>query len=148
MSDVVEKDVREIKYRVEAIEKSVDLLVRANRKEIIEDLLGFFGKSSERVNVFLAVDGERSVTQIATALKLKVQNASRRMGELEKAGLISVRKTSGPAKVYEKAEKAGALNLEKILEKQVTKARDALESVHPPEDFSNDNESGRNEVSP
>lgn len=40
MSDVTEKDLREIKAKVEEIDKSVNLLVRANRKQIIEDARG------------------------------------------------------------------------------------------------------------
>jgi DNA-binding transcriptional ArsR family regulator len=117
MSDVVEKDVREIKYKVEAIEKSVDLLVRANRREIIEDLMIFFGKSRDRVKVFVAIDGEKSVNQIADEIKVRPQNVSRRLTELEREGLIRLKRTDGASKVYEKTEKVAILNLEKVLGK-------------------------------
>jgi DNA-binding transcriptional ArsR family regulator len=117
MSDVVEKDVREIKYKVEAIEKSVDLLVRANRREIIEDLMTFFGKSRERVKVFVAIDGEKSVNQIADEIKVRPQNVSRRLTELEREGLSRLKRTDGASKVYEKTEKVAILNLEKVLGK-------------------------------
>jgi DNA-binding transcriptional ArsR family regulator len=117
MSDVVEKDVREIKYKVEAIEKSVDLLVRANRREIIQDLMAFFGKSRERVKVFIATDGEKSVNQIADEIKVRPQNVSRRLTELERQDLIRLKRTDGASKVYEKTEKVAILDLEKVLEK-------------------------------
>ncbi len=124
MTDVVEKDVREIKYKVEAIEKSVDLLVRANRREIIEDLMAFFGKSRERVNVFVATDGEKSVNQIAEEIKVKPQNVSRRLTELEREGLIRLKRTDGSSKVYEKTEKVAILNLEKVLGKALGPANE------------------------
>jgi len=68
MSGPSEKDVREIRWRVEGIDNSVDLLVRANRKQIVEDLMEFFGKSTERVRVFLEIDGEKSVEDIRQSL--------------------------------------------------------------------------------
>ncbi len=119
MNENTEKDIREIKYKVDAIEKSVDLLVRANRKPILDDLLSFFGKSNERVKVFLAVDGEKSVSQIAQQLTLRPQNASRRISELEREGLITVKTTSGPTKIYAKTEKVRLLGLERQLEQRL-----------------------------
>jgi DNA-binding MarR family transcriptional regulator len=118
MSDVMEKDVREIKYKVDGIEKSVDLLLRANRKQIIEDLMAFFGKSKDRVKVFLAIDGEKSVNQIAEELKMKDQNVSKRITELEREVLIRVKKTVGHSKIYEQTEKVAILNLRKELQKK------------------------------
>ncbi len=64
MTGPLEKDVKEIRWRVEGVEKSVDLLVRANRPEIIADLMEFFGRSRDRVKVFLEVDGEKTVDAI------------------------------------------------------------------------------------
>jgi predicted transcriptional regulator len=118
MSDVMEKDLREIKAKVEGIDKSVDLLVRANRKQIIEDLMAFFGKSKDRVKVFLAMDGEKSVNQIANELGMKVQNVSKRITELDREGLIRFKKLIGHSKIYEQTEKVAILNLKKEIEKK------------------------------
>lgn len=118
MSDVMEKDVREIKYKVDGIDKSVDLLVRANRKQILEDLMAFFGKSKDRVKIFLAINGEKSVNQIAAEFKMKGPNVSRRISELEREGLIRVKETGGHSKIYEQTEKMAILNLRKGLQKK------------------------------
>lgn len=118
MSDISEKDVREIKYKVEGIEKSVDLLVRANRKQIVDDLMLFFGKSRDRVKVFLSIDGEKSVSKIASELNMRDQNVSKRTSELEREGLIRVRKTIGHSKIFEQTEKVAILNLNRELEKK------------------------------
>lgn len=114
----MEKDVREIKWRVEGVEKSVDLLVRANRDQIIKDLMRFFGRSKERVNVFLNINGEKPVNQIAKNLGMKLPNVSRRITELLDEGLVKIEKITKQGYIYEKAEKVRILNLEKILRKK------------------------------
>lgn len=118
MPDILTRDVREIKYRVEGIDRSIDLLVRANRKEIIKDLLEFFGKSKDRVKVFLAINGERTVNDIVLKLKpMKQPNVSTRIGELSDEDLIYVKKVSN-GKIYDKTKKVKILNLEKVLKKK------------------------------
>jgi DNA-binding transcriptional ArsR family regulator len=113
-----EKDVREIKWKVEGIEKSIDLLVRANRNKIVEDILKFFGKSKERVRVFLNIDGETTVEQIANSIGIATPNVSRRITELKDEGLISIRKIVKSGYIYEKTEKVKILSLEKELRKK------------------------------
>ncbi len=116
MGDMLNRDVREIKNRIDGIDKSMDLLLRANRKEITDDILVFFGKSKNRVNVFLAVDGRITVNQIVNKLKpMKQPNVSTRISELFDEDLIYVKKTTNKGKVYEKTKKVKILNLEKIL---------------------------------
>jgi len=94
MSSSMERDVREIKWRVEGSEKSIDLLVRANRKQITDDLLEFFGKSQERVRVFLAIDGEKTVDAIAKSLNTVPAHVSRRITELKDEGLIGIKRAT------------------------------------------------------
>ena len=118
MTDILNRDIREIKNRVDGIDKSVDLLLRANRKPITDDLLDFFGKSADRVKVFLAIDGESTVNEIVNKLKpMKQPNVSTRITELFDEDLIYVKKTIAKGKVYEKTKKVKILNLEKILKK-------------------------------
>jgi predicted transcriptional regulator len=118
MDEIVGKDIREIKWKVEGIEKSIDLLVRANRETITNDIIEFFGASKERVNVFLAVDSEKTVEQIAKYLNIKRPNVSRRLSELQDEGLINIKKNTKQGIVYEKTEKVRVLNLEKKLRKK------------------------------
>ncbi len=119
MPDILSRDVREIKYRVDGIDKSVDLLLRANRKEITKDLLEFFGKSKDRAKVFLAINGERTVNDIVLKLKpMKQPNVSTRIGELNDEDLIYIKKTTNKGKIYDVTKKVKILNLEKILKKK------------------------------
>lgn len=119
MTGPLEKDVREIRWRVEGVEKSVDLLVRANRKEITADLMEFFGRSRDRVKVFLEVDGEKTVEAITKTLKMKKPNVSQRISELKDEGLIELRKiTREGYYIYAKTEKVKILDIERKLMKR------------------------------
>ena len=142
----MEKDVREIKYKVGGIEKGMDLLLRANRKQIIEDLMEFFGRSTVRVKVFLAVDGERSVSDIVQLLKMKQPNVSATLTELEGAGLIVV-KTAGSSKVFMRTEKVEILNLEKELKKKFGDLSTTPPTSEPTGERNTDQEPGRDQVS-
>jgi len=118
MTDHLERDVKEIRYKVEALDASVDLLVRASRKEITSDLMDFFGKSNYRIKVFLAVDGEKTVNELVKSLKpILRNNVSASLTELAAQGLVYVKRTTREGKVYDKTEKVKILNLEKYLKK-------------------------------
>jgi predicted transcriptional regulator len=117
LSGHVERDINEIKNRVTGLDNSVDLLLRANRKEITADLMLFFGRSEERVRVFLAVDGKRNVGEIAKKVKpIAMTNVSRRITELLGEDLICLVSTK-KGKVYAMTRKVKILNLEKELRK-------------------------------
>lgn len=119
MTDTLNRDVREIKHRVGDIDKSIDLLIRANRKEIISDLLEFFGYSKDRIKIFLAIDGERTVTDLVSYLSPMIQpNVSKRISELTDEGLIYAKKSTKKGKVYDKTPKVKILNLERVLKKK------------------------------
>lgn len=119
MTDTLNRDVREIKHRVGDIDKSIDLLIRANRQEIISDLLEFFGYSKDRIKVFLAIDGERTVTNLVSYLSPMIQpNVSKRISELTDEGLIYAKKSTKKGKVYDKTPKVKILNLERVLKKK------------------------------
>jgi len=116
---MLNRDVREIKNRIDEIDKSVDLLLRANRRSITTDLMDFFGKSKDRAKVFLVVDGESTVTQIVNKLNpMKQPNVSTRISELFDEDLIYVKKITNKGKIYEKTKKVKILKLEKILRRK------------------------------
>ena|SRR2546428_3404429 len=116
MTEHLERDVRDIRHKVDGIDKSVDLLLRANRKEIVADLMIFFGKSKDRIRVFLVIDGERTVNELVKKLKPMLQpNVSTRITELLHEDLIYVKKTTTQGKIYDKTNKVKILNIEKEL---------------------------------
>ena len=42
-SDELSQDIKEIKWHQEAIDASMEMLIRANKKQILIEILGFFG---------------------------------------------------------------------------------------------------------
>lgn len=126
MEDPARKDIREINYRIEDIEKSVGLLLRGRRKEVISELMETcFRKSVEKVRVFLAVDGESSVNEIAGRLSIKQPNVSRHIKDLLDHDLITVKNTEHGRIIYEKTSQVKRLRLEEFLLETFGKAINA-----------------------
>ena len=91
-SDEVAKDIREIKWHQEAIDSSMELLIKANRDAILSEIMKFFGRSKRRAEVFLAVDGKRTVEDIAELLSMKGPNVSRELTKLKEEGMIEIKR--------------------------------------------------------
>jgi DNA-binding transcriptional ArsR family regulator len=116
VEDPTRRDIREINYKIEDIEKSVGLLLRGRRKEVIAELMETcFKKSVEKVRVFLAIDGQSSINQIAARLEIKPPNVSRHIKDLLDHDLINVRTTVGGKVIYEKTSQVRRIRLEEFL---------------------------------
>jgi DNA-binding MarR family transcriptional regulator len=118
LSGNVERDINEIKNRVTGLDNSVDLLLRASRKQITDDLMIFFGRSLDRIKVFLAIDGEKTVGEIAKKIKIDRTNVSRRITELLREDLVYLIENTQKGKVYAMTRKVKILNLQKELKKK------------------------------
>ena len=130
MEDPTRRDIRQINYKIEDIEKSVGLLLRGRRKEVIAELMETcFKKSVEKVKVFLAIDGQSSVNQIAERLKIKPPNVSRHIKDLLDHDLIRVRDTEGGKIIYEKTSQVKRIRLEEFLSETFGRAVAPQEEV-------------------
>jgi DNA-binding MarR family transcriptional regulator len=101
-SEEVARDIREIKWHQEAIDSSMELLIKANREAILSEILGFFGKSRRRVQVYIAVDGNRTVEDITRFLQMKKPNVSSHLTKLKQEGLIEIKRITKAGYVYRK----------------------------------------------
>jgi len=95
----------------------MEMLIRANKKEILTGILEFFGSSKRRAQVYLAVDGERSVAAIAALLKMKGPNVSAELTRLKEFGLIEVKSVSGLSMIYKKRKLDRILGISRELER-------------------------------
>jgi len=128
-----QKDVREINYKMDDVEKSVGLLLKARRQEVIDDLMeNCFRRSIEKIRVFLAIDGESSVNEIANKLGIKSPNVSRHMKDFIENDLVKMKSTEGTRTIYEKTSQVRRLRLDKYLlenfEEEIEKASKKGES--------------------
>ena len=87
-SDELAVDIKEIRWRQESIDSSMDLLLKANKGAIIGEIGAFFGSSKRRAEVFIAVDGKHTVKEIAKTLGMKSPNVSSELTKCFEEGLI------------------------------------------------------------
>jgi DNA-binding transcriptional ArsR family regulator len=130
-SDELSQDIREIKWHQEAIDSSMELLIRANKAPILAEILSFFGNSRRRAEVYLAVDGDLSVSDIATELQMKPPNVSTELTLLNDFGLIETGKLDGPTIIYKKRRIDRILGLTKELRKKFELQVSAGERAEP-----------------
>ncbi|MCK4443483.1 MAG: MarR family transcriptional regulator [Thermoplasmata archaeon] len=114
-SEEVARDIREIRWHQEAIDSSMELLIKANRDAILSEIMAFFGKSRRRAQVFLAVDGQRTVEDITQMLAMKKPNVSAQLTGLKEEGLIEIKRITKSGYVYKKRRVDKILGISKKL---------------------------------
>jgi len=122
-SEDVTEDIRKIRWHQEAIDKNIELLTRAHRKEILEEIMGFFGnvprkkKAINRARIFLAIDGNRTVSDLADYLNLAISYISQEITKLKEMSLIEVKRVSKQGIVYKKTRANSILRISAKLKK-------------------------------
>jgi len=120
--DVVE-DIRKIRWHQEAIDKNIELLTRAHKKEIMEEIMDFFGnvpkkkKAINRAKIFLAIDGKRTVSDIASFLNLPISYISQEITKLKEMSLIEIKKATKTGILYKKTRANSILRISSTLRK-------------------------------
>jgi len=124
-SEDVAEDIRKIRWHQEAIDKNIELLTRAHRKEILEEIMIFFGnvprkkKAINRARIFIAIDGKRTVSDLATYLNLPISYISQEITKLKGMSLIEVKKVSKKGIVYKKTRANSILRISAKLKKDL-----------------------------
>lgn len=114
-SEEVARDIREIKWHQEAIDSSMELLIKANRNAILAEIMSFFGRSKRRAQVFIAVDGKRTVEDITQLLNMKKPNVSSELTRLKEEGLIEIKKITKEGYIYKKRRVDKILGISRML---------------------------------
>ena len=109
-------EVRSLRARVDELGAMTETLVRAQSTDLIAAMLDRFSSDTALKAVFLAVDGERSQTEILAVLKAKglkgasPATVSRKLESLERElHLIELVDRTAKGKIYRRA------NLDRIL---------------------------------
>jgi len=135
------EEVKKIRWHQEAIDSNIELITRAHGKEILTEIMEFFGnvpgkkKAINRARIFVAVDGKRSVGKIADDLKLKLPNVSTEITKLKDMGLIEVKEVTKEGIVYKKRKVDSLLRISQKLIKdfELEKEVVAVEVPEPPQ---------------
>lgn len=122
-SEDVAEDIRKIRWHQETIDKNIELLTRAHRKEILEEIMNFFGnvprkkKAINRARIYLAIDGNRTVSDLANYLNLAISYISQEITKLKGMSLIEVKRVSKEGIVYKKTRANSILRISVKLRK-------------------------------
>jgi hypothetical protein len=118
-------EIRLIRARLDAIEHTQDVLVRAERKEILPEILDAFARDGLLARIYQLIDGKRTQQQIGTALRSqglhgdKAAMVSRRLDRLYRdLHLVELVDHGGKGKVYKKNGLDRILGVTRQLERQ------------------------------
>lgn len=86
-SDETQRDIKEIKWRIENLDNKFDMLVRGN-EEALEKVAEIFRGDPVMAQVYEAVDGKRNQKRIASDIGSSDSTVSRKVRTLADYGLI------------------------------------------------------------
>jgi hypothetical protein len=115
--------IRTIRSRIEAIEGTQEVLVRAQARDILPQLQEAFAVDALAGRVYLEVDGNKSQSDIVAALSAaghasSPASVSRKLEKLEQdLHLVVLADRTKAGKIYRKAQIERILNLSRIVEK-------------------------------
>ena len=112
-----------IDHKIDSMQDSLALLVRATAKGLRDELLDEFGKSERAIRTYLALDGERSVSELVALLGYTKPNVSRELGWLKRKRLVDATEIPGLGKRYAKKHFDGVVGLSEALGKKLEELR-------------------------
>ncbi|MDF1537899.1 MAG: helix-turn-helix domain-containing protein [Candidatus Thorarchaeota archaeon] len=116
-SDEVAEDIKKIKWRLESIDASQILMIKADRKKYLDVVEGVFGRARRRVTVYREIDGNRSQTELASDMGMDESNLSKVLRILRDGGLIEVKRIARDGStVYMKTKWHRVLSIAKWLD--------------------------------
>lgn len=117
---IVKKDVESVKHQTSWILRSHAAGVAGHWHEIF-GLLAGRKRNYSKMRVFLEVNGKRTVTEVAAAAKVHVQDASVWLKEFETEKIVELLPISKSSRVYQKTPADFALGISEKLQDEVSK---------------------------
>jgi len=116
-----------IEHKVDSLDQTAAFALRADADKHFGEVHKIFGKSKRRVQVYLAVNGARSVQEIAEHLTMKRQNVGPDLKLLAEEGLIEIVDTEGGKDIYAKKPLDRSLRVSKFLQEEFELGPSGLE---------------------
>lgn len=104
-----------LQHKVDSIEQTNAFALRADADKHIESVRQVFGQGTRKAQIYLAVDGHRSVNDVAEHLNLKAQNVSRDLKKLKDEGLLEVGEIDGSTTYYVKTPLDRTIRISRFL---------------------------------
>jgi len=114
-----------IEQQVTSIDETNAFAMRASRDALQLELDAIFGNGAKRAQVYLAANNRRTVTEIASHLKILPTNVSRELTKLADDGLLTPR-GEGPSTRYRKKRVDQAIGVSRYLQRKFNLSADGL----------------------
>lgn len=120
-----------IEHKVDSLEQTTAFALRADADRHFASVKEIFGQSKRRAQVYLAVDGTRSVQEIAEHLKMKRQNVGPDLKHLADEGLLEIIDSQGGKDIWAKKPVDRTLRIAKFLQDEFDLNPNGLPSMAP-----------------
>jgi len=100
MTDAIYNELRTIRSRIESIEKTQEVLVRAEADRILAGLLPIFRADLAMAKVYLAVDGRKGQRDIGTEIGVSEATVSRKIEKLRELDLVELVDRTASGNIY------------------------------------------------
>lgn len=112
-------EIQRIRIRLDAIEQTQEMLVRANSTQVLADVDELVDKDELAARIYLLVNGRRTQQDIATDLATSEATVSRRLEKLRELHLIRLVDRRGAGNVYQKSAADGILRLSTRIQRRL-----------------------------
>lgn len=104
-----------IQHKVDSIDETNAFALRADEQKHMGTVRNIFKRGKRRAQVYLAADGTRGVSEIASHLRMKTPNVSSDLGILREEGLLEIVDARGRQSIYAKKPIDRTLRITKYL---------------------------------
>lgn len=129
-SDELFAEIRVIRSRIEGIEHTQEILVRAQHKQILPALLEMFENDPTLARIYLLIDGQRSQREVVQALRgqgheiSSEATVSRKIDRLANdLALVDLIDQTRKGKIYRRSAVDRILGLSRLVQKMVNQGQ-------------------------
>lgn len=120
-SDELNATIGHIKYKVDSIDKDLDILLKFSGKAIVQEYITVLTSDPIMEAVYLQVDGQKTQQQIAQTISSSDPTVSRRISKLVELDLIELDRQTDAGRIYRYTKMEHLYKLSKLLTKEQTK---------------------------
>ena len=115
-----------IEHKVDSLEQTTAFALRAEADKHFNSVKEIFGKSTRKAQVYLAVDGQKGVQELAQHLKMKRQNVGPVLKSLAAEGLLEIIDNQGGRDIWGKKPVDRTLRITKFLQQEFSLSPNGL----------------------
>lgn len=107
-----------IEHKVDSLEQTTAFALRADSDKHFNSVKEIFGTSKRKAQVYLAVNGQKGVQELAQHLKMQRQNVGPELKSLAEEGLLEIIDNQGGKDIWGKKPVDRTLRITKFLQQE------------------------------